>query len=142
MLSYDVFFKVFPQNPFLGVGPATRADVVDMLGGEAPLIHVGYLSYLYFYGVLGFSFLLISLFCLLRWAWQVGRQTNFWASFYGLFAFALANASFVYFNFSEMGIVLAVIYLKYFSYVQQIHESTQVEQSEVFVTDEVPVPYE
>jgi hypothetical protein len=39
----------------------------------------------------------------------------FWGSFYGLLAFCVANTTFVYFNLSEMGIILAVIYLKYFN---------------------------
>jgi hypothetical protein len=39
----------------------------------------------------------------------------FWGSFYGLFSFCVANATLVYFNLSEMGILLAVIYMKYFT---------------------------
>jgi hypothetical protein len=39
----------------------------------------------------------------------------FWGSFYGLLSFCLANATLVYFNLSELGIVLAVIYMKYFN---------------------------
>jgi len=115
ILSYDVFLLKFPENPLLGVGPATRQDVVDLLGGETPIIHIGYLSYLYYYGVFGISLLLISLFLLLKRAWLVGRLTTFWGSFFGLISFCLANVSFVYFNFSEMGIILSVIYLRYYN---------------------------
>jgi hypothetical protein len=115
MTSYYVFLLKFPENPWFGVGPETRADVIQLLGGEAPLIHIGYLSYLYFYGITGFFILLLSLFYLLKKAFIVGKKYLFWGSFYGLLAFCIANATFVYFNFSEMGIILAVIYLKYYS---------------------------
>lgn len=114
LLSYDVFMMKFPENPYFGVGPKTRADVVNLLGGEAPIIHVGYLSYLYFYGFFGAILLFVSLLLLLWDAWLVGRRDDFWGSFYGLLGFALANFTFVYFNFSEMGITLAVIYMRYY----------------------------
>lgn len=114
ILSFEVFKMKFPENPYFGVGPKTRADVVDLLGGEAPIIHVGYLSYLYFYGFFGAMLLFLALIFLLRDAWIIGRREDFWGSFYGFIGFALANFTFVYFNFSEMGIILAVIYLRYY----------------------------
>jgi len=112
--SYYVFLMKFPENPWFGVGPATREDVVELLGGEAPLIHIGYLSYLYFYGSIGFLILLVSTFYLLKEAFLIGRRYLFWGSFYGLIAYYIANTTTVYFNFSEMGIILAVLYLKYY----------------------------
>lgn len=114
ILSYDVFMMKFPENPYFGVGPKTRDDVIDLLDGEAPLIHVGYLSYLYYYGFFGAILLFIALFLLIREGWLIGKRNDFWGSFYGFVGFALANATFVYFNFSEMGIVLAVIYMRYY----------------------------
>jgi len=113
--SYEIFLLKFPEHPLFGVGPATRLDVVQLLRGAAPLIHVGYLSYLYFYGIIGSLFLFLSIFILVKNAWNVGRKYLFWGSFYGLLAFCFANTTFVYFNLSEVGIILAVIYLKYFN---------------------------
>ena len=114
MVSYDVFMMKFPENPYFGVGPKTRNDVVDLLDGSAPIIHVGYLSYLYYYGAFGASLLFLALLCLLYDGWMTGRRNDFWGSFYGLLGFALANFTFVYFNFSEMGIILAIIYMRYY----------------------------
>jgi len=113
--SYEVFLLKFPEHPLFGVGPFTRLDVVQLLRGSAPLIHVGYLSYLYFYGIIGSLFLFLSIFFLLKNAWLIGTRYVFWGSLYGLLSFCFANITFVYFNFSEMGIILAVIYLKYFN---------------------------
>jgi hypothetical protein len=114
ILSYEVFLIVYPENPWLGVGPETKKDVVNLLGGDTPIIHIGYLSYLYFYGAIGCFILFLALLFLLRDAWIVGRMVNFWGSYFGLLAFSLANFSMVYFNFSEMGVILSVIYLRYY----------------------------
>jgi hypothetical protein len=113
--SYEVFLVKFPENPLMGVGPKTRPDVVALLDGEAPLIHVGYLSYLYYYGIIGCFFIFLAIFYLLKNAWSVGKKYNFWGSFYGLVSFCFANITFVYFNFAETGIVIAIIYLRYYS---------------------------
>jgi hypothetical protein len=115
ILSYFVFLNVFPEHPLFGVGPETRPEVVRLLGGRAPIIHVGYLSYLYFYGLFGCFFLFVAIFFMLKRAWTIGSKNEFLAGFYGLLAFCLANTTMVYFNFSEMGIVLVIIYLRYFS---------------------------
>ena len=116
VLSYEVFNRVFPENPLVGVGPETRNDVLALLGGEAVIIHIGYLCYLYFYGIIGCFFLFTAMVFLLKDAWTVGRRDGFWAIFYGLITFYLANLTFVYFNFSEMGIVIALIYMRYYNY--------------------------
>lgn len=113
--SYEVFVKKFPENPWFGVGPETKPDVIELLGGGIPLIHVGYLSYLYFYGIAGCLILFLGLYFLLKNSWRVGKSYGFWGSFYGLLAFCSANTTFVYFNLAEMGIVLAVIYMRYYN---------------------------
>lgn len=111
--SYEVFMQKFPENPLLGVGPETRQDVLDLLG-DIPAIHVGYLSYLYFYGITGCFFLFLAFYYLFKDAWFVGKKFGFWGGFYGLLSFAVANLTFVYFNFSEMGIVLIIIYQRFY----------------------------
>jgi len=116
ILSYEVFMKVFPENPWIGVGPQTRSDVLALLGGEAIVIHIGYLCFLYFYGIIGCFFLFTAMLFLLKDAWTVGKRDGFWGVFYGLITFYLANLTLPYFNFSEMGIVIALIYLRYYNY--------------------------
>ena len=120
ILSFFVFLRVFPENPLFGVGPHTSVEVVRLLAGRAPIIHVGFLSYLYFYGIFGASMLFISLFYMLKKAWRIGSKYQFWAGFFGLLAFCFANTTMVYFNFSEMGIILIFIYLRYFSQTESM----------------------
>jgi O-Antigen ligase len=126
--SYEVFLLKFPENPIIGVGPKTRQDVVDLLGGEALYIHVGYLCYLYYYGILGTGLLLLGIFFLVRRAWVVGKKYNFWAGFYGLLSFCLANFTLVYFELGEMGILLVIIYMKYYDsgiYLKELAEQEE-----------------
>jgi hypothetical protein len=122
--SYYVFLKVFPEHPMFGVGPETKTDVIRLLGGIAPLIHVGYLSYLYFYGLIGCFLFFFSIFYLLRDAWIVGTKYEFWGGFYGLLSFCVANTTMVYFNLSEMGIVLIILYLRYFKETSSLELAT------------------
>ena len=122
--SYNVFVQKFPEHPWFGVGPHTREDVASLLGEGVPLIHVGYLSYLYYYGIVGCFFLFLSLAFLLVRAFLVGLKFKFWGSFYGLLSFCLANATFVYFNLNEVGVVLAILYLRYYKLIAQRSKST------------------
>lgn len=132
--SYEVFMKKYPEHPWFGVGPATRQDVKDLLGDEAPIIHVGYLSYLYFYGIVGCLFLFLTLYFILQWSWKIGRQYGFWGAFYGFLGFCFANITFVYFNFSEMGIVLIVLYLHYYSDLSAVKPEPEPAQKPVAIT--------
>ncbi len=114
VLSYEVFLIKYPENPFLGVGPKTRPDVVALLQNETPVIHVGYLCYLYYYGAVGCFFLFGTLYFLIRRAWKVGKQYGFWGALFGMVAFSFANTTLVYFVFSEMGVILGIIYMRYY----------------------------
>jgi hypothetical protein len=128
--SYEVFLLKFPEHPLFGVGPFTKLDVVQLLRGSAPLIHIGYLSYLYFYGIIGSLFLFLTIFFLLKNAWTVGKKYLFWGAFYGLLSFCFANTTFVYFNLSEIGIILLVIYLRYFNEKSELFEPGEIKQQE------------
>ncbi|MBS1573965.1 MAG: hypothetical protein JST09_01575 [Bacteroidetes bacterium] len=122
LTSLKVFLIKYPEHPWVGVGPHTRDDVLALLGG-IPAIHIGYLSYLYFYGVIGCFFLFLALFFLLRDAWRAGKRYQFWGSFYGILAFCLANLTFVFFDLSESGIIIAAIYLRFYRYHTEESES-------------------
>ncbi len=115
LASLEVFLQVFPQQPWFGVGPQTRFDVLQLLKGITTSIHVGYLSYLYYYGIAGASLLFISLYLMLKRAWTAGKKYQFWGSFFGIVSFCLANATLTYFNLNEIGIIMAMIYLKYYN---------------------------
>lgn len=111
--SYEVFMMVFPQNPYFGVGPKTGSDVVRMLGG-LPVIHVGYLSYLYYYGIIGASLFFISLFLMIKRFLLLSFINRNYILILGFSSFLFANTTLVYFNLTEPGILLLFICCKYF----------------------------
>lgn len=115
IISYEVFMQKFPENPILGVGPSTRDDVKQLLGEGIPIIHVGFLSYLYFYGFLGCFLFFSAIYYLLYRGWMVGRKYKFWAVFFGIVSFCLANLTLVYMELGDMGILLAILYLRYYA---------------------------
>ena len=125
VISYYVFLQVFPEHPMFGVGPGTKTEVVRLLGGWAPFIHIGYLSYLYYYGLVGCFFFFLGLFYLLKYAWTMGAKYNFWGGFFGLLAFCLANVTMVDFELNEIGIVLIIIYFRYFKETSSLELVTE-----------------
>ncbi|HMU45681.1 MAG TPA: O-antigen ligase family protein [Chitinophagaceae bacterium] len=124
VLSYDVFLMKYPEHPWLGVGPKTRPDVITLLQGETPVIHVGYLCYLYYYGAVGCFFLFTAIGLMLKRAWTVGKKFSFWGAFFGLVAMCMANFTLVYFAFAEMGVVVAMIYLRYYKLQEESEKTT------------------
>jgi len=136
LVSLQVFLIKFPEHPWFGVGPSTRADVVQLLRGAAPLIHIGYLSYLYFYGVLGSVLLFISGYFILKDAWTVGKKHAFWGSFYGFVSFCLANVTMVYFNFSEIGIILLILYLRYYN-MKPLSDKSSAVNEDVYTSNQL-----
>jgi hypothetical protein len=133
--SYEVFLIKFPEHSLFGVGPKTRPDVVELLNGEAPVIHVGYLCYLYYYGIIGCLFIFISFYYLMKNAWSVGKKYNFWGSFYGLLGFFIANITMVYFNMAETGIVIAILYLKFYNQSSEL-EYKNIDSSNELIEEE------
>jgi hypothetical protein len=79
--------------------------------------------------LIGCFFFFLGIYFLLQRAWIAGSKNEFWAGFYGLIAFCVANATMVYFNLSEMGIVLIVIYLRYFSEKSESETPVLAEQT-------------
>jgi hypothetical protein len=126
LASFEIFMQVFPEHPLFGVGPQTGVDVLKMLRGVTRSIHVGYLSYLYFYGIFGALLVFISIFYLLKDSWVVAQKFQFWGSFYGFLTFCFANVTFVYFNFNEIGVILAVIYIKYYKDIMLTEASENI----------------
>jgi len=68
--------------------------------------------------MVGSLLMFLSLFYLLKEAWVVGRKNDFWGSFYGLVALCFANLTFVYFNLSEAGVIMAIIFLRYYANIE------------------------
>lgn len=113
--AFEVFLKEYPKEYLLGAGKQILVDISSVdLKNSAPLIHVGYLSHLYQYGLIG-SFLLFWFWGLLiGYLYNKAKKVRFWGSFFAFFAFFFANTTFVYMNVFTYGLIIAIIYSKYY----------------------------
>jgi len=111
--AFEVFGKVFPENPIFGTA-GTNTDRMNMLiQGKTSQIHVGWLKLLYFYGIIG-ALIFISFVCtLLIHLYRLAKRNNYWGSLFAVLGFVLANCTLVEFSFFYHGLLLAVLFSKY-----------------------------
>lgn len=120
LLAVEVFSKLFSKNPIFGKGErlwsyGTQGDVELQweLRGRSSQIHVGYLSLLYTYGLVGGLFYILFLIFILRKLYLDAKIHNNWAAFFAFLGFVLANATLVEFNIADMGLVFVLAFNKY-----------------------------
>jgi hypothetical protein len=65
-VSFMVFLKYFPRNILFGTGVLLTNDIEKDLLGKASAIHIGYLSHLVSYGIVGSALLFSFWFILLK----------------------------------------------------------------------------
>ena len=135
LLAIKVFDKVFWDNPILGrgnvkygLGGDGKQDykLKKALGGHSSQIHVGYLSLLYIYGIIGSFFFLGFLFLLLKRLYNEGKVTGIWAPFLGILGLAFANLTMVYFSLLEMGFIIVLVASRFYKqlYIMEKNEYT------------------
>lgn len=123
ILAFQAFNKFYWENPILGkgsikygMGGTGKQDykLKSFLKGRSSQMHVGYLSLLYMYGLVGAIFFLSFLYLLLKRLLKNARKTRIWAPFLGMLGFALANLTLVTFSIFEMGLILVLVVDKYY----------------------------
>lgn len=124
LFAFTAFNKVFWDQPFFGMGDRKYGmggegkgkhdyKLQKILGEKTAQIHVGYLSLLYLYGIVG-GFLFLSFSYLqLRRLYQNAKKTKIWAPFLVILGFALGNLTQVHFALLHMGLILALVVDKY-----------------------------
>lgn len=120
-IAFDVFANQFPKSPIWGSGGVLTEDAFQDIGGRSSQIHVGFLSILYYYGIVGTLIYIVFLYMLFkRMAW-VGKRTNYWGSYFAMHGYILANCTLVHLDLHWEGLILALIYSKYYE-MQAIDE--------------------
>jgi len=123
LLAFTIFNKFFKENPVFGTGNikygmgGTGQQTYKMrraLAGKSSQIHVGYLSLLYLYGIVGGFFFLAFLFLIMRKFYRDAKITGMWAPFLGYLGFVLANGTLVTFDTFQIGLLLMIVVNKYF----------------------------
>jgi len=109
------FIHFFPDNYLLGNGSIMHPDIVAASKAfYSSHIHVGYLSHLVAYGIVGCAFLYGFWFLLARRLYMTAKLTNFWGSFFALTVFLIAFATFSQSSIFYYGLLYALIFDKYF----------------------------
>ncbi len=114
IIAFEVFFKVYPDNPIFGTGGVDTAKMQQLLGGRSSQIHVGYLKLFYYYGLVGGCLYLAFLVSLLVRLWKRARESDYWGGFFAILAFAIANLTLVVFDLFYYGLLLALIFSNHF----------------------------
>ena len=129
IIAVELFAKLFPKAPTLGAGQEINSELESELAGRSSQIHVGYLSLLYYYGIIGGAIYLMFLFMLMRKLYFNARKTSMWGAFYAVSGFLLANLTLVWFNLFFPGMLFALAYDKY--YMDQYEEKryAQIQQN-------------
>lgn len=113
--ALENFLIFFPQAIFFGVGEYYTPEIkraIEFVGSSQ--IHVGYLSHLISYGLVGSFFLFGFWFLLAKRLYKNAKKTNYWGAFFGFLIFLWAQATLVYYYIFFYGIIFALIFDKYY----------------------------
>ena len=89
LLAFEVFSKVYPENPIFGTGGVDTEKVILLLKGRSSQIHVGYLKLFYYHGLIGGLLYLSFLAALLTRMWKMARLSRYWGGFFAILTFEL-----------------------------------------------------
>ena len=118
LLAFKIFGKLYMDSPILGAGNVKYGmggtgiqsyKMRRILKGKSSQIHVGYLSLLYRYGLVGGFFFLSFLFLLLRKLYRNAKKSGIWAPFLGMSGLFFANLTLVTFFMMQMGFFIVLI---------------------------------
>lgn len=112
-LAVDMFSQFFPDNPFFGSGVHVGDDLLRALARRSSQIHIGYLSHLYQYGIIGSLFLFSFLFMVLKRFNSTARNTKYYGSLFAIIAVLVANLTLVNFSIFSYGLLFTFIFNRY-----------------------------
>jgi hypothetical protein len=112
--AIDNFLKFFPQNPVFGTGELTEEVREASRAVGSSHIHVGYLSHLVYYGIIGCFFLFGAWFFILKRFYKTAKHSNYWGSFFAFLMFLWSFATMSQPSIFYYGLIFAFIFDKYF----------------------------
>jgi hypothetical protein len=117
VIGFRIFLNLFPQHPIFGTGEQVTDELSFALAGASPYIHVGYLSHLFEFGIIG-SVLLFGVWGLIMFrAFRVGKKASFWGSVFGFLTFLFTNATLVEYSMFHYGLIFTLVFTKYYERV-------------------------
>lgn len=110
LLAIDLFFDFFPKNPFFGSGLHVSEDLERAIGGRSSQMHVGYLSHLYEYGLIGSLLLFYFLYQVITSFYKLAKSKQYYGSLFAIIAFLVTNLTQVSFSIFHYGLLFAFIF--------------------------------
>lgn len=123
--AIDNFLFFFPQFPIFGNGSISDEAVIAAsraIGSSH--IHVGYLSHLVAYGIVGCFFLFGFWFMLIIRLYRNAKKTDYWGSFFAYLFFLFSFATMSQPSIFYYGLIFALIFDKY--YIDLYYEQYEV----------------
>jgi len=123
VLAFKAFNALFWDSPFFGVGSIKYGmggtgqqdyKLRSFLKGRSAQMHVGYVSLLYMYGLVGAFFFNGFLYLILRRLYRNAKKTRVWAPFLGFLGLAIGNLTLVTFSVFEMGLLIILVADRYY----------------------------
>jgi hypothetical protein len=128
-IAFENFAIFFPRTPLFGTGVHLTAEIerASMAIGSSQ-IHVGYLSHLVSYGIIGSIFLFGFWFLLARKLYITAKLTHYWGSFFAFLTYLWAQATLVNYSIFFYGLIFAFVFDKYFmdKYQESLRLKTQM----------------
>lgn len=109
------FLVFFPEKPIFGTGVHLTEEIREAsreIGSSQ--IHIGYLSHLISYGIVGSFFLFGFWFILIKKLYKNAKKTNYWGSFFAFIVFFFAQVTLVKYSIFYTGLIFAFVFDKYF----------------------------
>lgn len=113
--AYEIFQQFFYKSMWIGTGQHLTKEIEAALGGYSSQIHVGYLSHLVSYGIIGSFFLFAFWFQLLKKLYRTAMQTSYYGSLFAFLVFLWANATLVYYSVFTYGLITCFVFDRYMS---------------------------
>lgn len=110
------FLRFFPESPFFGTGvPITKEIQLASNEAGSSQIHIGYLSHLVSYGIVGSLMLFGFWFLLAKKLLKTAKLTRYYGSIFAFLIFLWANATLVKYTIFFYGIIFALVFDRIFS---------------------------
>lgn len=125
ILAIYAFNELFRENPVFGkgnekygIGGTGKQDykLRRILGGHSSQIHIGYLSLLYYYGIVGGFLYFGFLFLLFKRLLKNAKLTGVYGPFIAMLCFLITNLVMVTFGLLEAGLIIALMADRYYYY--------------------------
>ncbi len=112
--SIEVFMIHFPKHALLGTGNVLTSEAKRDLAGRSNIIHVGFLSLFYYYGVVGGGLYCMYIITLLRKLKRESAISGFKALYFIFIMIVVANITLVKFHTFDFSIIMGFVFHNYY----------------------------